>query len=59
MVGDTLDADILGANQKGIYSVWINRRVDYEEEGELTIQPQAVISDLAQLPSLLIEMEDG
>jgi HAD superfamily hydrolase (TIGR01662 family) len=62
MVGDTLDADILGANQKGIYSVWINRRVAYEEEGELTIQPQAVISSLTQIPILLTElteMEDG
>ena len=27
MVGDLLEADILGANQMGIYSIWITRRV--------------------------------
>ena len=26
MVGDTLNADILGANQMGMYSIWITRR---------------------------------
>jgi HAD superfamily hydrolase (TIGR01662 family) len=28
MVGDTLEADIAGANNVGIYSVWITRRVE-------------------------------
>jgi len=28
MVGDTLEADILGANQIGIHSIWITRRVE-------------------------------
>jgi HAD superfamily hydrolase (TIGR01662 family) len=27
MVGDTLEADVLGANKAGIYSIWITRRV--------------------------------
>ena len=27
MVGDTLEADILGANRAGLYSIWITRRV--------------------------------
>ena len=27
MVGDTLEADILGANQAGLYSIWITHRV--------------------------------
>lgn len=27
MVGDTLEADILGANQAGLYSIWITRRI--------------------------------
>jgi len=35
MVGDSLEADILGANQMGIYSIWITRRVYLPEEGEL------------------------
>jgi HAD superfamily hydrolase (TIGR01662 family) len=57
MVGDLLEADILGANQAGIYSIWITRRVEPADEGELTIQPQAVISTLAQLPELLAGIE--
>ena len=58
MVGDTLDADILGANHLGIYSIWITRRAQNLEEGELTIQPQAVVSSLSQIPGLLSEVEN-
>ncbi len=57
MVGDTLEADILGANQMGFYSVWITRRVQIPEEGELAIQPQAVISALNEIPVLLADIE--
>lgn len=57
MVGDTLEADILGANRLGIYSIWITRRTEVREEGELAIQPQAVVSALTQIPSLLAELE--
>jgi HAD superfamily hydrolase (TIGR01662 family) len=58
MVGDTLEADILGANQLGIYSIWITRRIQAPDEGELAIQPQAVISALDQIPELLAEIEN-
>ena len=57
MVGDTLTADVLGANQIGMYSVWITRRVEIPEEGELTIQPQAVISGLGEIPGLLADIQ--
>jgi HAD superfamily hydrolase (TIGR01662 family) len=57
MVGDSLEADILGANQMGFYSVWITRRVQIPEEGELAIQPQAVISTLNEIPELLADIE--
>jgi putative hydrolase of the HAD superfamily len=57
MVGDSLDADILGANQSGIYSIWITRRVQVSEESELAIQPQAVVTALYQIPDLLAEIE--
>jgi len=57
MIGDTLEADILGANQMGIYSIWITRRVVLPKEGELTIQPQAVIARLDQLPDLLEDLD--
>ncbi len=56
MVGDTLDADILGANRMGIYSIWITPRGEAGEEGELSIQPQAVVSTLAQIPALLEDL---
>ena len=58
MVGDTLDADVLGANQSGIYSIWVTRRVQIPEEGELAIQPQAVVTALSQIPDLLAEVEN-
>jgi len=57
MVGDSLEADILGANQLGIYSIWITRRVDLPEEGELAIQPQAVLPTLDLIPALLTDIE--
>jgi putative hydrolase of the HAD superfamily len=58
MVGDTLKADILGANQIGIYSIWIKRRVENPPpEEELPVQPQAIIHSLGELPSLLRELE--
>ena len=58
MVGDSLEADILGANQMGIYSIWITRRVCLPEEGELTIQPHAVIPTLDLIPGLLADIEN-
>jgi FMN phosphatase YigB (HAD superfamily) len=58
MVGDIPEADIFGANQLGMYSIWITRRVIIPDEGELTIQPQAVITALDQIPGLLAEIEN-
>jgi putative hydrolase of the HAD superfamily len=59
MVGDTLNADILGANQMDMYSIWITRRVDDPTDGELQTQPQATIKTLDELPNLLQELELG
>ncbi|MBN1449676.1 MAG: HAD family hydrolase [Anaerolineales bacterium] len=58
MVGDTLEADISGANQIGMYSIWASRHAKTPPEGELPIQPQAVISSLSELPKLLKELEE-
>jgi HAD superfamily hydrolase (TIGR01662 family) len=58
MVGDMLEADILGANQLGMYSIWITRRAEVPDEGELKIQPQAIITALDQIPDLLAEVEE-
>ncbi len=55
MVGDTLDADILGANNVGIHSVWITRRADRPENivDQGRIVPDSVIDTLAELPALV------
>ncbi|MFC2063840.1 HAD family hydrolase [Chloroflexota bacterium] len=52
MVGDTLTADILGANQMGIFSVWINRR-SQNSNLVLEIKPDATIGNLKDLLHLL------
>lgn len=55
MVGDTLGADILGAQNTGIYSIWITRRAGTPDnrDHEGTIQPDATIATLAELPATL------
>ncbi len=55
MVGDTLGADILGARNAGLYSIWITRRADKaaNRDHAETIQPDATIRRLAELPGLL------
>jgi HAD superfamily hydrolase (TIGR01662 family) len=55
MVGDSLGADILGARNAGMYSVWITRRADTaaNRAHEDTVQPDAVIARLSELPELL------
>ncbi len=59
MVGDTLNADILGANQVGMYSVWITRRTETPLDDTLPILPEAIISSLGELPILLRDLEIG
>jgi HAD superfamily phosphatase (TIGR01668 family) len=59
MVGDTLEADILGANQMGMYSIWITQRADRSDpslrSGQIPqpARPQAVINTLSEIPNLL------
>jgi len=55
MVGDTLTADILGAQNAGLRAIWIRRRAQ-RPENELVIgkiTPDAVIDSLAELPVVL------
>jgi FMN phosphatase YigB (HAD superfamily) len=51
MIGDTLSADILGANQLGMFSIWINRWADTVENRSLRekIQPNATILQLSEI----------
>lgn len=55
MVGDTVNADIAGANSVGIASVWILRRADTPENRKAAKEhvPGAVIYALGELPELL------
>ena len=55
MIGDTLGADILGARNAGIFSIWITRRADtpQNQAHRDTIRPDAIIHTLAELPELL------
>jgi FMN phosphatase YigB (HAD superfamily) len=55
MVGDTLGADILGAINAGIFSIWITRRAEKtaNRSHEDTIHPDATITALSELPGLL------
>jgi FMN phosphatase YigB (HAD superfamily) len=65
MVGDTLEADILGAIRAGIHSVWIGSREDARQEGRDPVgarvlqafRPDATISRLEELPGCLHELE--
>ncbi len=55
MVGDTLEADILGANNTGMVSVWITRRVKTAHNSDIraTIKPDYRIASLAELPMII------
>ena len=57
MVGDNLDADIRGAQEAGIYGIWINRRADPKTEDQEQIQPDASLSSLSDLPSILDHLQ--
>jgi len=58
MVGDTLGADILGAQNAGIFSIWITRRsntpANHAHAG--TIHADATIDTLEELPGLLEQL---
>lgn len=56
MVGDTLDADVLGAHLAGIRAIWISRRKGSQRASDFSnpiLQPDAEIKTLRELPALL------
>lgn len=55
MVGDTLGADILGAQNVGLKSIWVTMEADtpYNAAHQHTIKPDAVAQSLDQLPELI------
>jgi HAD superfamily hydrolase (TIGR01662 family) len=55
MVGDTLGADILGAQLAGLHNVWMTARADHpaNQAHRGSILPEAQIAQLPELPGLL------
>ena len=53
MIGDNLDADIYGAQNAGMYGIWISRRAAPRTEDQFRIQPDASLSSLLELPAAL------
>jgi HAD superfamily hydrolase (TIGR01662 family) len=55
MVGDTLIADVLGAHNAGLRTVWITRRANRPENNSVVnkITPDKTIKELAELPSVI------
>ncbi len=56
MVGDTLSADIQGAKNLGIFSVWVTRRAAQPNDPAPTSWPDAIIENIGELPELLISL---
>ena len=57
MVGDNLDADVRGAQSVGLFTVWISRRAGERLADQLSIQPDASISSLSELPAFLDRLQ--
>jgi len=57
MVGDNLDADIRGAQNADIYGIWIKRRANPQMEVEEQVQPDASLTSLSELPSVLDRLQ--
>jgi 2-haloalkanoic acid dehalogenase type II len=53
MIGDSLEADILGAKQLNISSIWITRRAKFKDEDMRRIQPDFSLRKLSELPATL------
>lgn len=53
MIGDSLEADILGAKNLNITSIWITRRATFKDEDMRRIQPDFSLRKLSELPATL------
>jgi HAD superfamily hydrolase (TIGR01549 family) len=57
MVGDNLDADVRGAQNVGLFAVWLRRRAGERTEDQLSIRPDAILSSLSELPAFLDRLQ--
>jgi HAD superfamily hydrolase (TIGR01662 family) len=53
MIGDSLDADILGAKQLNMTAIWLTRRAQFKEEDMQRIKPDFSLRRLTELPPTL------
>ncbi|MCQ3936626.1 MAG: hypothetical protein DPW18_06220 [Chloroflexi bacterium] len=53
MIGDSLEADIQGAKQLGMRTIWITRRARFTDEEMRRIKPDFSIRKLTELPPTL------
>jgi HAD superfamily hydrolase (TIGR01549 family) len=60
MIGDSLGADVFGAQNAGIFAIWLTRRAEApaNRAHSDTIHPDAVIDTLAELPALFAVLEN-
>jgi putative hydrolase of the HAD superfamily len=57
MVGDNLEADVRGAQKVGLYAIWLSRRAGRRAPEQMTIQPDATLSTLYELPAFLDRLQ--
>ncbi|MBV6400040.1 MAG: Phosphoglycolate phosphatase [Anaerolineales bacterium] len=57
MVGDNLTADVKGAKAAGLFGVWLTRRANSRPAQQADVTPDATISTLAELPSILDRLQ--
>jgi len=57
MVGDTLSADIQGAKNLGIFSIWVTRRVDLPDKPAPHLWPDAIVENVGELSALLSSLK--
>jgi HAD superfamily hydrolase (TIGR01662 family) len=61
MIGDTLDADILGAQQVGMKDMWLRTHEDRPDNriAASSVVPQFEVEDLASVPAALARIATG
>lgn len=57
MVGDNLEADVRGAQKVGLYAIWLSRRAGRRTPEQMSIQPDATLSTLYELPAFLDRLQ--
>jgi putative hydrolase of the HAD superfamily len=57
MVGDNLEADVRGAQTVGLYAIWLSRRAGRRTPEQMSIQPDATLSTLYELPAFLDRLQ--